>query len=235
MAEGAIRIVPESNQNANGETGSDDEFHVLSDAELRELDGGSSNNGTPRKSAKDRRREKRASVRVTDRGNEDTEVNSEPDRRTPPPRRKTTAPTVAKYMSESESLTNARFYLAMIEYMGVRIAGGSADAEMTEFERMAMTPALQRSLRRIPISMLEKGNVILDSVLLGGGLFMYFARISPRVKLPSRNVKKGVQEDISSPVSQPMETVVVNTKPGDIDGIAVPVPDVFKQYMDGAI
>jgi hypothetical protein len=234
MAEGTIRIVPDANQNANGETGSTDEFTVLSDEQLREFER-STDNGTPRKSAKDRRREKRASVRVTDRGNEHSEVDStEPDKRTPAPtRRKPPTPTVAKFMSESESLQNARFYLAMIEYMGVRIAGPIG--EMTEFERVAMTPALQRSLRRIPMHMLERGNVILDSVLLGGGLFMYFARISSGVKLPRRNVQKGVQEDISAPVAQPMETVVENTKAGDVDGIAVPVPEVFQRYMNGAI
>ena len=121
----------------------------------------------------------------------------------------------------------------MIEYLGVAVAG--LNGEMTEFERVAMTPAMQRSLRRVPIHVLEKGNVVLDSILLGGGMLMYFTRISGGIRFRKESLKKGVQEDMSAPMSQPMQDVVPTTKAGDMDGIAVPVPEVFQRYMNGAI
>lgn len=231
MVEGTIRIIPDADKSTVGQARSPDEFEIVSPDELRELDRGNSDNGVARQSAKDKRRAKRASVRVTDRTEES--VDSEPEKRTPPPRKRNASVTVAKYMSDSESLQNAKFYLSMIEYLGVAISGPIG--EMTEFERVAMTPALQRSLRRIPIHMLERGNTIVDSIMLGGGLLMYFTRISGGIRFRKQSPKKGVSEDMSAPVSQPMENVVENTRAGDIDGIAVPVPEVFTRYMNGSI
>jgi hypothetical protein len=225
MAEGTIRITSEPIQGTQGFTPTTDEF------ELVESSSGESSNGTPRKSAADRRKEKRAQIRVTDRSDEDqSKVDSQPPKTQS---KRTPASQVKKFMAESEALTNAKFYLAALEWMGISIAG--ANGEMTEFERTAMTPALRRTLQRIPIAALEKSNIILDSIFLGGGMIMYCARISGSVRFPRIPKKKGTQEDTQAPVAAPTENTVKTVQAGDIDGIAIPVPDVFQRYMNGNI
>jgi hypothetical protein len=120
----------------------------------------------------------------------------------------------------------------------IAVSVSGPNGEMTEFERAMMTPALKRTLQRIPLEAMEKGNVVLDSILLVGGMTMYMNHAGGGFKWSwpwKRQQKKGVVTDTQSPVTQPMESVVSNTKTGDIDGLAVPVPEVFTRYMNGSI
>jgi len=235
MAEGTIRIVPESTGQSekpiDSEAGGD--FQYLSAEEFGRTD---SNNGTKGPSARERRKQKRASLRVTDRSTESQEVSdSQPERKTPPPRSRRVTE-VKHYLTDTEALTNAKFYLSALEMMAVSVSGASG--EMTEFERAMMTPALKRTLARIPIEAMNKGNVVLDSILLVGGMTMYMNHAAGGFKWSwpfKRNQKKGVVNDTQAPVSQPMETVVQNVNTGDLDGLAVPVPEVFTRYMNGNI
>jgi hypothetical protein len=243
MAQGTIRIIQDSvGENGSGSvetpTSGADEFTILPPEHFNNGDSnnGDSNNGTSRKSARDKRKEKRASLRVTDRSNENQEVGTEPDKKTPPPKRSRTVTEVKHYLTDTEALSNAKFYLAALEMMAVSISG--PNGEMTEFERAMMTPALRRTLKRIPLEAMEKGNIFLDSILLVGGMTMYMNHAVGgfRWSFPwKRAQKKGVVTDKQSPVTQPMETVVSHVQTGDIDGLAVPVPEVFTKYMNGNI
>jgi len=235
MAEATIRITGEPVQSTNGTDDSQaDEFRIIPPEQFG--DNGDSNNGTPRKPARERRKEKRAALRVTDRSNEsESEVGSEPEKKTPAPRTRRVTE-VKHFLTEPEALTNAKFYLSALEMMAVSVSGPRG--EMTEFERAMMTPALKRTLKRIPLEAMEKGNIVLDSILLVGGMTMYMNHASGgfRWSFPwKRPQRKGVQTDTQSPVSQPMETVVRTTNTGDLDGLAVPVPEVFTRYMNGNI
>jgi hypothetical protein len=98
-----------------------------------------------------------------------------------------------------------------------------------------MTPALSRVLSRTPIDIVEKANPIVDAgiLLLFGA--MYFSRVAGGLKLPSRSPTKGVQEDRSAPQAARVESTVDNTRAGDVDGIAVPVPSAITAHMNGAI
>jgi len=237
MAEATIRISGEQVSSTNGvsETESD-EFRIIPPEQFGD-NGTDSDNGTPRKSSRERRKEKRAALRVTDRsGESQSEVSStEPEKKTPAPRSRRVTE-VKHYLTEPEALTNAKFYLSALEMMAVSVSG--PNGEMTEFERAMMTPALKRTLKRIPLEAMEKGNIVLDSILLVGGMTMYMNHAAGgfRWSFPwKRPQRKGVQTDTQAPVSRPMETVVPTTNTGDIDGLAVPVPEVFTRYMNGNI
>ena len=120
----------------------------------------------------------------------------------------------------------------------IAVSVSGPNGEMTEFERAMMTPALKRTLKRIPLEAMEKGNIFLDSILLVGGMTMYMNHAGGgfRWSFPWKRVqKKGAVTDKQSPATQPMETVVTNTNTGDLDGLAVPVPEVFTRYMNGGI
>lgn len=235
MAEATIHItgaeVPGTNGTGDSETNN---FHVIP---AEQFGDNSTNNGTPSKPARERRREKRASLRVTDRREETSNVDSsEPDKKTPPPKTRKQVTEIKHYLTDTEALSNAKFYLAALETIAVSVSGPRG--EMSEFERAMMTPALRRTLRRIPTEAMEKGNVVLDSILLVGGMTMYMNHAAGGFKWSwpfNRPQRKGVQTDRQSPVSQPMETVVTTTNTGDLDGLAVPVPEVFSRYMNGEI
>lgn len=236
MAEGTIRIIQDSaGQSDESSNGTTDEFRIIPPEQFSNGDS-TTNNGTPRQSARERRKEKRAALRVTDRSDENQEVGTEPERKTPPPKRSRTVTEVKHFLSEPEALTNAKFYLSALEMIAVSVSG--PNGEMTEFERAMMTPALKRTLKRIPLEAMEKGNVVLDSILLVGGMTMYMNHAGGgfRWSFPWKRVqKKGAVTDTQSPVTQPMESVVPTTATGDIDGLAVPVPEVFSRYMNGSI
>lgn len=232
MDTGAVRSISEQSPINSGETG---EFQPLSDSELRTATGKrTSDNGTPSKSTSSGATKKRTSLRVTDR--EDAHKVTEgtqPEKKTPPPKQRTSTKQVLHYLTDTEAQNRARGYLALIEMGGVAVAG--PNGEMSEFERTMMTPAMKRTLARIPIEYLEKGNIVFDTMLLVGGLGMYLSRVGKSIPLPRRKQSKGVQNDVEAPVAAEVENVVIRTQPGDLDGIAVPVPQVFKQYMDAPI
>jgi len=228
MAEGSIRIIPDSaNQTGNGSGSTEtEEFRIIPASEFDS----SSDNGTPSESAKDRRRAKRAALRATDRSNENQEVAPEPEKKT-----RRSKVEVKHYLSDTQALTNAKFYLSALEMMATSISG--PNGEMTEFERAMMTPSLKRVLGRIPIEALEKGNIVLDSVFLVGGMTMYMNHVTGGIRWTwpwKRDQKKGVQTDTQAPAAAPMEKVV-QPKTGDLDGLAIPVPEVFTRYMNGNI
>jgi len=241
MAEGTIRIVPESTGQSEKPPDSENgEFEFLS---ADQFGGANSDNGTQGSSARERRKQKRAALRVTDRSNENqSEIRNskssadDSEKRTPPPRTRKSVTEVKHYLTDTQALTNAKFYLSALEMMAVSVSGASG--EMTEFERAMMTPALKRTLARIPIEAMEKGNIFLDSILLVGGMTMYMNHAAGGFKWSwpfKRNQKRGVVNDTQAPVSQPMETVVNSVNTGDLDGLAVPVPEVFTRYMNGNI
>jgi hypothetical protein len=43
------------------------------------------------------------------------------------------------------------------------------------------------------------------------------------------------QEDTQAPIGARPDTIVNNVKPGDVDGLAVPIPNVITANMNGAI
>ena len=187
-------------------------------------------------------REKRAEVSISDtrpeisskvKGKAPTlpaveEESSTPKRGRPPSRK--LKPTI------EDSHNTAKFLLSAIEIACVTTVGPTG--EMTEWERGLMQAPLQRIIARTPIGVIEKGGLYIDLgfLVIGGGI--YISRVFRGYKLPQfSKQKKGVetQEDIQAPISARPNEIVDNIKPGDKDGLAVPVPNVISQHMNGAI
>lgn len=184
---------------------------------------------------------KRTTLSVEDRdGAPSEEVGSkvQPNRTTPAPESATPRARVynrspRRYMTEGDSAQTAKFLISAVEMVGVTVAGGVG--EMTEFERGMLTPPMQRILQRTPVGVIEKTTPLIDICFLVMGGAIYFNRISGGIKFPSRPKSRAVQEDMQAPQSAPVEQTVDNTRPGDVDGIAVPVPSAITQHMNGVI
>ena len=197
-----------------------------------------SGNATRRKRATEA---KRASLSIEDRdGIPSSEVTPkvQPNRTTPAPTVESKKPraytrTPRRYMGVEESRTTAAFLLSAAEMVGVTVAGPIG--EMTEFERGMLTPPLQRILQRTPVGIIERATPLIDICFLVMGGAIYFNRVSGGMSFPSKPKSRAVQEDMQAPQSAPVERTVETTRPGDVDGIAVPVPSAITQVMNGAI
>jgi hypothetical protein len=104
---------------------------------------------------------------------------------------------------------------------------------MTDWERGLMQAPLQRCIARIPVEAVRKGGLFVDIGFLVLGGTMYFGRVMQgvEVKLPGKKQSRGVQNDPNAPVAAPVEQTVSTVKPGDIDGLAQPVPTYITQNM----
>jgi hypothetical protein len=187
-------------------------------------------------------REKRAEVTISDtraevsnkvKGKAPTLPAVEDEKETPkrgrPPTRKL-KPTI------DDAQNTAKFLLSAIEIVCVTTVGPTG--EMTDWERGLMQAPLQRIIARTPVSVIEKGGLYVDLgfLVIGGGI--YISRVFRGYKLPQfSNKKKGVeqQEDTEAPIAARANEVVDTIKAGDKDGLAVPVPNVISQHMNGAI
>jgi len=241
MAKGTIRIIREPTPVSSGEIGgtsSQASGPPVSSVRPPSPSPNSGSSPTPRRRQSE---DKRSSLRIEDRsGNQSSEVSDpKSNKRTPAPTGATTPVSSTRYrpkhryLGSDEAKSTAQFYLSAAEMVGVTVAGPLG--EMTDFERGMLTPPMQRVLQRIPLAALERSNIVLDAAFLIIGGAVYFNRISGGVRFPTRSQTKGVQEDTRAPVAAPTETTVDNTKPGDVDGIAVPVPSIIAQHMNGSI
>lgn len=245
MAQGSIRIIRDAVSTTGGETNGGtsstptqgNPARVSATIE-REPDAPTV---TVRSSPTTRRKHsetKRSSLSVEDRdGDSSSQVtSSQPNKKTPAPPKAEEKTRVynrrsrAIHYSESEAQQSAQWLLSAVEMVGVMTAGPRG--EMTEFERGMITPALRRVLQRTPIGIIERANPIIDLafVVMGGAL--YFNRISGSIRFPTRAQTRGVQEDTKAPHAAPVERTVDNVKPGDVDGIAPPVPTAISQHMN---
>lgn len=246
MAQGSIRIIRDETtgaggpiQGASGATSKTRGITITPDNSSATSSGPSSRPTTERKPKHSET--KRAALSVEDR---DGVVGSEvapkvqPNKTTPAPTSEAPKPRVynrspRRYMAETESEQTAKFLLSAVEMVGVTVAGPVG--EMTEFERGMLTPPFKRILQRTPIGVIEKTTPLIDICFLVMGGAIYFNRISGGIKFPSRPKVSGTQEDMQSPQAAPVEKTVETLRPGDVDGIAVPVPSAITQHMNGTI
>jgi len=184
-------------------------------------------------------REKQTTVTISDTRPEDSKKvkgkppelpveEEQPKRR--PGRPKSLKPTL------DDSINTAKFLLSAIEIAAVTATG--PQGEMTEWERGIIQAPLQRIIHRTPVGIVEKGGLFIDAGFLTIGLAVYLARVSKGLSMPKFLEKKKVietQEDIAAPVAARATDIVDTVKPGDKDGLAVPIPSVINQYMNGAI
>jgi len=152
------------------------------------------------------------------------------------PKRKGRPPSKAKLTLEDAS-NNAKFLLTAIEVACVTSIGPTG--EMTEWERGLMQAPLQRILARFPVAYIEKGGIFVDCAFLIMGSAIYFGRVSKGIKLPVLSGKKRAQvqtqEDPQSPVAAQPHLIVDDIKAGDRDGLAVPIPTIIQEHMNGPI
>ncbi|SRR6266576_2465286 len=157
------------------------------------------------------------------------EESEEPKRRGRPPTK--------KQLTFDDASNNAKFLLTAIEVACVTSIGPTG--EMTEWERGLMQAPLQRILARIPIGYVEKGGIFVDCAFLIMGSAIYFGRVSKGIKLPTLSGKKRAQvqtqEDPQSPVAAQPHLIVDDIKAGDRDGLAVPIPTIIQEHMNGPI
>jgi hypothetical protein len=146
------------------------------------------------------------------------------------------APTRRKYPTIEDSTNTAKFLLSAIEIAAVTATGPTG--EMTDWERGILQAPLQRIIARTPISIVEKGGLFIDIGFLTVGFGVYLTRVTRGLKMPSWTGKKPkveTQEDIEAPVAARPDQLVNTVKAGDIDGLAVPVPSVISNFMNGSI
>ena len=155
------------------------------------------------------------------------EVESEPVKRGRPRKLR---PTI------EDSQNTAKFLLSAIEIACITSVGPTG--EMTDWERGLMQAPLQRIIQRTPINVIEKGGMLIDCGFLIIGSGIYFSRVLKGVKLPQLSNKKRGEEtvtDTAAPVAARANEIVDTIKPGDVDGLAQPVPTVITNFMNGAI
>jgi len=117
--------------------------------------------------------------------------------------------------------------------VGVVVAGPTG--EMTPFERGILIPPATRMLERTPVQIVGKFTPLIDGAAIIIGMGMYIARVSSGARGSPKNPPRDVQEDIAAPVAAQPASVVQNMKPGDIDGIAPPVPTQIRDLLNGNI
>jgi len=158
------------------------------------------------------------------------EESEEPKRRGRPPVRR-------KYPTIEDSTNTARFLLSAVEIAAVTATGPTG--EMTEWERGILQAPLQRIIARTPIGIVEKGGLFIDIGFLTVGFGVYLTRVTRGMKAPEwlgkKKAKVETQEDTEAPIGARPDQIVNTVRAGDIDGLAVPVPSVINQYMNGNI
>lgn len=238
MAQGTIRIIRNETPGIGGETNGtsgSETSGVPKGIELESIDESTDESSGSQPTSRRHSETKRTTLSVEDRTGQSEEVTDSSSRTTPAPTPKRGGKPKPRpsYMPESEAGTTAKFLLSAVEMTGVAIAGPIG--EMSDFERGMMTPALKRILQRTPIGIIERTTPLIDLAFLVMGGAMYFNRISGGMRFPSKPVSKGVQEDKTAPQAAPVERTVANTRAGDVDGIAPPVPSVITAHMNGSI
>jgi len=142
-----------------------------------------------------------------------------------------------KYPTIEDSSNTARFLLSAVEIAAVTATGPTG--EMTEWERGILQAPLQRIIARTPIGIVEKGGLFIDIGFLTVGFGVYLTRVTRGIKMPDwaakRKAKVETQEDTEAPIGARPDQIVDTVKAGDIDGLAVPVPSVITNYMNGTI
>ena len=145
-------------------------------------------------------------------------------------------PVKRKYPTIEDSTNTAKFLLSAVEIAAVTATG--PNGEMTEWERGIIQAPLQRIIARTPIGVVEKGGLFIDIGFLTVGFGVYLSRVTKGISLPDRLKKKPkveTQEDTAAPVAARVENTVTSVKPGDRDGLAVPIPTAILNNMNGAI
>jgi len=145
--------------------------------------------------------------------------------------------TKRKFPTVEDSTNTARFLLSAVEIAAVTATGPTG--EMTEWERGIIQAPLQRIIARTPIGVVEKGGLFIDIGFLTVGFGVYLTRITRGMKMPDWATKKKprveTQEDTAAPIGARPDTIVDSVKPGDLDGLAVPIPSAITANMNGAI
>jgi hypothetical protein len=153
------------------------------------------------------------------------------------PKRRGRPPVKRKFPTHEDSTNTARFLLSAVEIAAVTATGPTG--EMTEWERGILQAPLQRIIARTPIGVVEKGGLFIDIGFLTVGFGVYLTRISRGMKSPDwlskKKPKVDTQEDTAAPISARPDTVVNTVKPGDLDGLAVPIPTQISAIMNGSI
>jgi ribosomal protein S30 len=146
-------------------------------------------------------------------------------------------PARRKYPTIEDSSNTARFLLSAVEIAAVTASG--PQGEMTDWERGILQAPLQRIIARTPIGIVEKGGIFIDIGFLTVGFGVYLTRVTRGLKMPDwagkNRAKVETQEDTQAPIGARPDTIVNNVKPGDVDGLAVPIPNVITANMNGAI
>jgi hypothetical protein len=152
------------------------------------------------------------------------------------PKRRGRAPVKRKYPTIEDSTNTAKFLLSAVEIAAVTATGPTG--EMTEWERGIIQAPLQRIIARTPIGVVEKGGLFIDIGFLTVGFGVYLTRVTRGMKAPDWLAKKpkvDTQEDTAAPISARPDTIVNTVKAGDLDGLAVPIPNQISAIMNGAI
>jgi len=231
MAEGTIRIVREPTQGTGDTVGRID----VSDTDIN-IPTTSRRRNAQSRAASDRAgnsETQRTTLSVEDRGNENQSVtDSHTGRRTPAPSGRRT-PSKPTYMGVTESKQTAEYLVSAVEMVGVMATGPVG--EMTGFERGIITPPVARILARTPLEIVGKFNPLIDGAAVVLGLGMYISRIAAGIKGQPKQNQPNIQEDTAAPISAQPSSTVTSTRAGDVDGIAPPVPNVIREYMNGSM
>lgn len=231
MAEGTVRIVREPDKEPGRQAPSinvsESEFDIPTRKSGR--DSASKSTSDPRRNSETQR----SSLSVEDRGNESESVGSpSPSRQTPSPRGRKPIQKVS-YMNGPEAKRTAEYLVSAVEMVGVVTTGPVG--EMTPFERGILIPPTARILERTPVELVGKFSPLIDGAAVVIGLGMYIMRVSSGVKGNTKQTIQNVQEDTASPIAAQATQTVPTTRAGDVDGIAPPVPNVIRQYMNGSM
>src|SRR5215471_1829446 len=147
------------------------------------------------------------------------------------------APARRKFPTIEDSTNTARFLLSAVEIAAVTATGPTG--EMTDWERGILQAPLQRIIARTPIGVVEKGGLFIDIGFLTVGFGVYLTRVTRGLKMPdwatNKKAKVETQEDTAAPIGARPDSIVDTVKPGDIDGLAVPIPSAITANMNGAI
>lgn len=153
-----------------------------------------------------------------------------------PTTKRTRGPAKRRYPTIEDSTNTAKFLLSAVEIAAVTAAG--PNGEMTEWERGIIQAPLQRIIARTPIGVVEKGGLFIDIGFLTVGFGVYLSRVTKGISAPNwlkPKPKVETQEDTAAPISARPENIVDTIKPGDRDGLAVPIPSAITQNMNGVI
>jgi len=186
--------------------------------------------------------DKQTQVTISDTRPEDAKkvrgkAPQQPEEESEEPKRRGRPALKRKYPTIEDSTNTARFLLSAVEIAAVTATGPTG--EMTEWERGILQAPLQRIIARTPIGIVEKGGLFIDIGFLTVGFGVYLTRVTRGMKAPEwlgkKKAKVETQEDTEAPIGARPDQIVNTVRAGDIDGLAVPVPSVINQYMNGNI